>query len=339
MTISFIGNVNNNNIQIYENAVNLSNKYRNDSDVKIILLWTQIRSGSRFTGELLSIGSSTFYIDEPIAELRQSATRNMKTINISTFLDDILHCNYRKYREYYQIRELFLHTHTKEIFTMKSKNILSGDLLLGFDEEFCKTSKYRLCRIVIPSLRYSETLLEDEKYKLIFLIRDPRAISNSKENLNEMRKTELVYQQNPCKKLYFDLMWYLKLRKRYPDRLMHIYYEDLASNTKERVKEMYRFIGLPYTNLVEGMMMQKTNFEPQSWDPYSTLRVSTERTYKWRFEMSFEAVKDIQKKCRRTFKILGYRIFRNEKEYKNLNESHINSFKNYQELLISSNLD
>lgn len=198
--------------QNHENKTNASSK------IIYIYLWTQIRSGSQLTGKLLSVNFDTFYIEEPVVELMLSQTKD--NTQISPFLFDILNCEFNKYPKYQQRLSLLTYSHAKDVFKMKLENLLDQEWIIGLLSSFCRSSKYRLARIVYPSLEATAEIVRHNKYnvKVIFLTRDPRAVINSRSYLYSIINMSQVYNEHPCDKLETDIQAYIKLKMIYPHK-------------------------------------------------------------------------------------------------------------------------
>lgn len=205
---------------------------------KIILLWTQKRSGSRLLGTLLSLGNSTFYIAEPVDafelhKIVQSYRFNnthfnnvatptksdMKPKNfvISNFLFNILMCG-QDWKYLYKINiDVMGNTQSSEIEYLKYIKLMDDASTRQFELSLCRTSKTRLARIVFPPLNSIKKLLEDESIdlKLIYLVRDPRAVLNSR---SKFRDDYFKSVQHPCPKMLEDWKSFQQFKKLYPSK-------------------------------------------------------------------------------------------------------------------------
>lgn len=102
-------------------------------------------------------------------------------------------------------------------------------------------------------------------------------------------------------------------------------YEDLALNPEEKVKEIYRFLGLDLHQKVLTWIALNTNGTvPSSSDwnyKYSTTRDSKATAQSWRVHLNFDIVKTVQSLCNRTLALLGYKLVQSVDELRNITKS------------------
>lgn len=177
--------------------------------IKIVILWTQIRSGSRFTGKVLSSNFHSFYNEEPIRELYESKTKNIMSIDHGTFLQDILLCKFKLYPEYYKYRSQYIHFQTKDSQRIYYDILKYSNLTESFEESLCNSSKFRIARIVLSNFKILEKLLLDQTIdtKIVFLVRDPRAVLKSRDEIDSVYGKNEILSYHPCVKLKQDLFW------------------------------------------------------------------------------------------------------------------------------------
>lgn len=194
---------------------NLSNKIKNKKPLNLII-WSQKRSGSRFFVDLVTQGGSFFDIREPLDEYYM-AEGNNHSINAS-FLLDIMNCKHDIYLPYYKTKwENHDDQNSLIMIKMKLKKLLNMSLYSSMDKFFCQASEMRLAKLVLPFYEQTKELLIDPNYnfKLILLIRDPRAIINSRKIF---LPSMFRFGPNPCTKLRNDILWYNKLASKFPNQ-------------------------------------------------------------------------------------------------------------------------
>lgn len=197
---------------------------KNEKNITYAVLWTQIRSGSRFTGRILSFNFDLFYTEEPIRELFESGGEK-ENMNLTKFVSDILNCRFSLYPNYLKMRQNFLHYHTKDSQAIFYNFLKDSNLTVDYEEALCKFSKFRLTRIVISSFDVLQPLLEDNKinFRVIFLVRDPRAIFKSRRQVIATYGVNPILSYDPCEKLEKDIALTRKLDKITHSKLVNFY--------------------------------------------------------------------------------------------------------------------
>ena len=103
---------------------------------------------------------------------------------------------------------------------------------------------------------------------------------------------------------------------------MRVRYEDFVLNPIGLTLKIYKFVGLNMTLRIKDWLdiaFSKTNhYVLAKGSPQSLLRNVKSVMNNWRNDLSFEAVQEIQSKCERILKILDYKIFRNNQDFKDL---------------------
>ena len=104
---------------------------------------------------------------------------------------------------------------------------------LKFQEQECKNSKYRIIKTIRMSMELVQTLIDFiPRLKVIHLVRDPRAITNSRTHAHGMqmsRETE-PHSRSLCKEMHLDLKFTQRLVVKYPTQITILVYEGLAEN-------------------------------------------------------------------------------------------------------------
>lgn len=141
-----------------------------------VLLWTQMRSGSSFAGDLLTASPHTFYTEEP---LRGSKLSGMA--ESVEFLKDILQC---RFRERLSFLDKWMHGANTNDYRTK----LLCPLFRGVCEDaslvdaMCQAARAKVIRVVSRELGVAAALLEEGSLsvRVIHLVRDPRALLASR---------------------------------------------------------------------------------------------------------------------------------------------------------------
>ena len=196
---------------------------------------------------------------------------------------------------------------------VKNASCINQDII-----KVCKNAKHRVTKVVRFSLDRFESLLQTkENLKVIHLFRDPRAIMNSRFDAEWYPRGDFVSTtKSLCRKMMHDYQVGQKLMKKYPYRFRFLYYEDLNDKPSDKIKTIYRYLGM---SLKEHKfpIVKNTNVFTNS-----DVNVSTERekntAYWWRKQLRWHLVKQIDNICKDVYNALGYVAFSNYDEMTNL---------------------
>ncbi|XP_071941346.1 carbohydrate sulfotransferase 1-like [Antedon mediterranea] len=290
----------------------------------VVIILSCKRSGTSFFGELFNQNPDVFYVFEPLMYFTYMAlnheisndkfdTLSLKMIeSISTC--DIHHIPYlSKWWEKGYNRRLSIN--------FKGLSMESGIKKIS---ERCNVSKL----IAIKTIRVADIALlrdfiESEKanVKVLHLVRDPRAVMNSRWKLKEPNSDFLRKRRNGnATDEVVDLCQHTTRNIEYvsskPDWLRGKYkllrYEDVASFPIESSIEIYNFLGIDYPSALTDWLNNNTN--KQSGNPYGTSRVSYQIINNWRKEIALNKLNEIQEKCKHTMTSLGYEVLNGEKQ-------------------------
>ncbi|XP_062404326.1 carbohydrate sulfotransferase 1-like [Sardina pilchardus] len=215
-----------------------------------------------------------------------------------------------------------------------------GSLNLTLASQSCRQRGNVVIKTVrVPEVSDVRDLLEDPRLnlKVIQLVRDPRGVLASRmmtfpQNYPLMRLWKMKRQKPEGLNLTREPVCEDYLRSvatalRQPDwlrgRYMLLRYEDLASNTLQKIQEIFQTLGLSFDenvmDWIETNTEEKGNWSPM--DAYGTKRHSATNSENWRFKMSFDMVQYFQTLCEATFHQLGYKIVNSSEELENVSLS------------------
>uniref|UniRef100_F6ZR39 Sulfotransferase n=2 Tax=Ciona intestinalis TaxID=7719 RepID=F6ZR39_CIOIN len=190
-----------------------------------------------------------------------------------------------------------------------------------------------LCRLewITPLLLSKQSIV-----KIVHLVRDPRAIINSRipqrETNSAVNKARFgvirFYAHQICDQLssnvgYADtVVGSIVPRKSY----LRIRHEDFALEPIQVSENIYKFLSLPFREGMRRWVLDATTSNTQTSElktgDQGTKRNSKEIVSAWRGKLSFEEVDVIQEICKDSLNKLGYKIFNTEKELQNVQELH-----------------
>ncbi|XP_066302192.1 carbohydrate sulfotransferase 3-like [Branchiostoma lanceolatum] len=312
-----------------------------------ILIFTQMRSGSSFLGELFNQHPDVFYVYEPLWALKNypNKTHNVSDAEQIRLLQGVLTCDFKNLVDvmpfYLNNKTFGAPTKSRVILKLcrSFKKLTRNDLIPGLmrcpipkelvaevlgracsARRFTVVKTIRLANISVLQAIARETGLD---LRILHLVRDPRATIASRLALRHHRKDNVTtffddgIDDSEVGGLCESIMWNLKnvttsscLRERYT----LLRFEDLAAAPVEQMRRLYKSVDVPLHKAVYRWVRVNTNTSDSNRAPFSTRRRSKERTGGWRSALSFAQVEMIQKKCRQTMALLGYRLLRSSKE-------------------------
>ena len=198
------------------------------------LIISYARSGSTMLGQLMSSYPGSVYVVEPLqllARLTKSTYCESFVKNEVQVLDDVYNCN---------VDGLKKMTHRKEWWKVKMKNVVKE-----LNIEACENG--HLQQIMVKEILFRSTkealrwLRERQDLRVIHLLRDPRAVWNSRKFKNEMIKWPTSIEAM-CYPMLVDLE---ELPRVLQDRYFRVRYEDFLDDPAKMLAKLYAFAGLP----------------------------------------------------------------------------------------------
>ena len=144
--------------------------------------------------------------------------------------------------------------------------------------------------------------------RVIYLIRDPRAVMNSRYSRKWCRyQAHCIEPKNLCK---FDLADFNAAKEysiKYPDNFKYVKYEDLLSDWKSQVISLYQFVmgNEPGSDFMEKM---KEIFIEHNNGLNKKASDDINFSMKWKYSLKYEQIQQIQRDCTVTLKTLGYKL-------------------------------
>lgn len=217
-----------------------------------------------------------------------------------------------------------------EKFHCKSKRC--GPLNLTLASQSCSLKQHRAIKSVrVRQLETLRPLTEDQRLdvKFIQLVRDPRAVLASRMVAFEKYKNwkewamrgdvpldddEVRKLKGNCDNIRMSAQIGLRQPKWLRGRYMLVRYEDIARFPMRKAAEMYTFAGIPFTPQVKSWIAKNTQVaQKEASGVYSLQRNSSEHVEKWRFNLPFKIAQVVQRVCRPTLKLFGYKVVNSEK--------------------------
>lgn len=193
--------------------------------IRKIIIASTWRSGSSFTGQLVSSYPGSFYSYEPLHFYiqNQHLESGESVPQIINFIKDIASCNFGPHQDFidYVKNHTFLYVYNKIVW-----NSCAHDKNICFNAEFlseiCRYLPLNVIKIVRLGLLPIENLLEDKDldFKVIYLLRDPRGSLHSRMQLTWCVSKACIDPKTVCEDLLSDYRTAIKFSKKYPDKLV-----------------------------------------------------------------------------------------------------------------------
>ena len=316
---------------------------RSDASRKNLIIVSHGRSGSTLMGGIFNHHPSVFYMYEPL----QTVARVLKKLNTTftyedlakNFLTSVFRCKF----DQPQILEDIEKFYRKPGHPRVSQAIASPPLCPytttdpRWDPLLCPlmtsessgdacTNNYDLTTIKVLLPRVPENSLktiltvckpQDVDCKVIFLVRDPRAVIASsrsvgffREGGDFARKSTRQYSYWQCKETEDNLEFIRKLPDPIRQRIKLQRYEDLAINPLGELSGLYKFAGLSLLESVRSWLNETTQQNrgacegEQATCTKDDARVAANR---WRWKVHPHEIDVIEHYCRGVMRTLGYR--------------------------------
>jgi len=263
-----------------------------------ILLLAYARSGSSFTGELLSAGTRAAYYYEPLFSLRPNGTAIENVIMrdpsqshlVENHLGGIFRCSWP-----------ILQKLNKSGFPTVRKRGMR-----------CRSSNPRVVKTIRLRRAALEPWVHKSNIKVVHLVRDPRAIINSvsKRSVWSNLLKNATFQ---CARMLDDMQLEKSLPK---ERYVRVRYEDLVDKTENTLEAIYSHLGLLWTEHIRKVIWSHTHAEnvtgTNGHGYYNTFRSSNFAHDSWKRKLARSQVSAIEAGCKEFMERAGYQIFRPE---------------------------
>ena len=167
-------------------------------------------------------------------------------------------------------------------------------------ERKCRTAKLRVTKVLRLSLRLVPRLLNlFPKLKILFVLRDPRGIVNSRIQtdwfpVTEDKPAELIDNiKSLCVKMETDINMVQHLKRNFPDRVIDFRLEDITENSIATYEAIFKLMNTAMTDVYREKVMKIFVSKPK----FQT---------KWIVSLKGKYIKLTEKLCAKVFEIYKY---------------------------------
>ncbi|XP_061821921.1 carbohydrate sulfotransferase 2-like [Nerophis lumbriciformis] len=351
---------------------------------QLIYVLTTWRSGSSFFGELFNQNPEVFFLYEPMWHIWQKLYPG-DAVSLQGAARDMLSALYRCDMSVFQLYNspggknftslgLFGATLNKVVCSYPMCSAYRKEAVGLVDDKVCKKCpplSLRLLEdqclkygtVVIKGVRILDVnvlapLMEDPSLdlKVIHLVRDPRAVANSRiksrhglirENLQVVRSRDPKLRRIPfvdpghkankkdgsdyhsigameviCDRASRTLRTALNPPNWLKGKYLAVRYEDLVENPVKTLRRVYRFANLTSNHDMESFALNMTGGSGSSSKPFIvSSRNATQAASAWRTVLSIQQIKQVEDYCHQSMSVLGYERVRTAGEAKDLSKS------------------
>uniref|UniRef100_W5LUK6 Sulfotransferase n=1 Tax=Astyanax mexicanus TaxID=7994 RepID=W5LUK6_ASTMX len=351
---------------------------------QLVYVLTTWRSGSSFFGELFNQNPDVFFLYEPMwhiwqklypgdAVSLQGASRDM--------LNSLYRCDFSVFSLYsspsgknMSTLGLFGSVYNKVICSYPLCSAYRKEVVGMVDENVCKKCPshniqvleeqcLKYDTIVIKGVRILDInilapLMEDPSLnlKVIHLVRDPRAVANSKikskhglirENMQVVRSRDPKARHPPlmdpnqkqnrkdssdyhsvsamevtCDHMYKTMKTALDPPSWLKGKYMTVRYEDLVDNPVNTLRSVHHFLNITNNRDLETFAMNMTSGNSETSQPFLvSSRNATKAANAWRTVLSYQQIRQVEEYCSQAMSLLGYVRVRSPAEAKDLSKS------------------
>lgn len=351
---------------------------------QLVYVLTTWRSGSSFFGELFNQNPEVFFLYEPMWHIWQKLYPG-DAVSLQGAARDMLNSLYRCDFSVFQLYNspggknvtslgVFGATLNKVMCSLPLCSAYRKDVVGMVDDKVCKKCPPQSLRvleeeclkyntIVIKGVRILDVnvlapLMEDPSLnlKVIHLVRDPRAVANSRiksrhglirENLQVVRSRDPKLRRMPfadpghkankkdgsdyhsigameviCDRTSRTLKTALNPPSWFKGKYMTVRYEDLVENPMKTIRNIYRFVNLSANHDIESFALNMTSGTTSSSKPFIvSSRNATQAASAWRTVLSFQQIKQVEDFCHHSMSLLGYIRVRTSGDARDLTKS------------------
>ena len=302
-----------------------------------VIILSLPRSGSSFLGEVFNHHPQVLYFFEPLHSIQGKFSRHSlfqfdftsasyRRV-ASKFLKNVLACDFADGQFTNSMNENDRHRSralNSSPFCVGKGNSLSCTQVTSRDLQAVCENAYNVTVMKIltpriPTGRWDKQLLPRasqkklSEFRIIHLVRDPRAVVNSLMSLKffttawETKPDRIWLIEKICRQVELDANVGMLTGKSLGARYRLIRFEDLARHPLSVVSELFDFVGLEMLDGIKQWLYEATHSERERSRAFDTRRNSEVVVFNWRQEMNSATVEMVEKYCGKVMDKLGYK--------------------------------
>ena len=315
------------------------------------------RSGSSFLGVLFNLHDDVFYLYEPLHCEKTFANLNLipqylYNMQSLSLIQDISQCNFRNHQDFLSFisnpdlsnphfrassrilasppfcKHHFLINYTEEEYRRNCYH-LNANLV----EVYCNKYNHVVIKELVHRLPYEtirglQPLLKDHSIRIIYLVRDPRAVVHSMINGKWIGSKETSFSRSVstaiskvCKMFTNNYKQVNANKYFYKRRLLLVRYEDLVTQPEEVIGKLFKFTDIEVYDKIFDWAIENIHGQFNNANANKIfsvfLRNSTFSLNSWRTRLAINHIFKMQGKCGITMQKLGYNLFLNKAQVSN----------------------
>ncbi|XP_054749852.2 carbohydrate sulfotransferase 1-like [Lytechinus pictus] len=293
-----------------------------------IIIVTTKRSGSSFVGELFNSNPDIFYMYEPLLHvtfdvLNHRVKNEQADAVMLSVWNRTLRCNYLSSSQGPDnwLRRGGCKTCQVSEALNRSKLICPEPTIPRIEvgsiiSKLCSDHTYTVLKTIrVNDIKDLRSFLEDPSLnlKIIHLVRDPRAVINSRRKLKEPNY-DLKRRKGPHADEITDLCEHMARNLQYNDeqpswlkrKYMLVRFEDVAKNPLDEIQRMYQHLGMKIHPNVLSWVKNNTHSVSEADRPFSRTRDSDKVINAWKNSIPETIRKEVEGKCSHVMNSLSY---------------------------------
>ena len=288
-----------------------ANQSRN---VLIVSTW---RSGSTLMGQVLESHPGAWFWSEPVHYLELGKLHipvdKMTEGKIMPYVQDSFKCKFDEDFVIHNRNMMFSHYANAKFWNICTKKLMLGKTKCtskAFIDQICPLFPIRIVKTVRMRLETARKLLQNpdlNNLKVIFLVRDPRAVMMSRKLVNFCLKSYCTDPKILCDNHETDLISAKSISNEYPDQFKILRYEDFALNPYNVTDQMLEFLELPPSKHVDNFLEDQTGLKRESSKQVqSATNISRSKAFAWIKAMKMTEITQVQEVCHKPMETFGY---------------------------------
>ncbi|CAH1795950.1 unnamed protein product [Owenia fusiformis] len=300
--------------------ISLAQKYSDENQetnrqisIKKIIIMAAYRSGSTFFGELFRQNSDIYYTYEPLKFFSKETEYSTDKKNGSRIVRKVLNCDWST---------LLVLYYRGYNWAIKYPDRTFDDIF-----EMCHKREFSATKIIRQDNLERLASIFGNETAILLLIRDPRGILNSRAHLS-VRKEHPLNQSDhqyrlealtlTCRNFVTNMRYIQNLgttQKKNMPFIKLVKYEDVACNTIQEAKKLYKYLGLQFPENIAQWIKNNTNNTKDSIyrafkSQFLTQRNSKAMTTKWLKQLKPSSIFEVQNisECAEVIRMAGYKF-------------------------------